>query len=324
MKITNDKPIFDDGLFLDYFLNRVSKEEFSKSFEIPLLHRMFIKLETLFDLLKYALFNDTTNSAGVHFLLLGAKCLTKNINLKGYGLQEVSIEGILSNHTIVSYHLNPLIQDSPNLMAMAIKTPSNSKSSITIFPIQINNTPNSTATCELVIFAMPDNAYNNIIYSLLLDSFKYCKDKNFRYAIISAHNAYELSAKQYFNTYFNSLTLNQQAKKFIERFDKENISTIAIKYLPLVTSITGKPMPPQQILDNIYKLTKYRNNLAHSLHRPSQTEITNIKNCVLSAFFICKYFELCIPHQDYPRTSYYSTLKNNQEYTEFKKISIWK
>ena len=57
---------FPEGIFLDYFLNRISKEEFKSTFEAPFLAKELYSLDNLYNLLRYSLFNDTTNQAGAH------------------------------------------------------------------------------------------------------------------------------------------------------------------------------------------------------------------------------------------------------------------
>lgn len=324
MKV-NESTGFPEGAFLDYFLDRMTKKEVRSTVKVPFWAKLFFKFDTLYDILKYSLFNDTTNQAGVHFLLLGAKHVTENITLTGYGVQTISIEKDLPNYIIQAFHCNPIKQDTPSLFAFLIRNKNSPYTSIDILPILRERNLDVTGELEIVIFAMPQNTKENIVYKLLMDAFAYCSQKDFRYAIVAAHNAYELSAKQYFYKFAAELPLNEAAKNFLNKFDRENISSISTKYLPLLTSLTGKPMPPKQISTNILKLTTLRNNLSHKLTNPTEKDISTMYDCVLSSFFICKYFELNIPHKDYPKESFYSTLENTEK-TEKKSttISIWR
>lgn len=81
-----DVPTINDGLFIDYFLNRSSSEEFLSTFEVPQTAIKAYNLTNLFNLLKYAFFNDTTNSAGAHHFLLKAKCVITHITMLSYGI----------------------------------------------------------------------------------------------------------------------------------------------------------------------------------------------------------------------------------------------
>ena len=195
---TNNFSGFPEGMFLDYFLNRISKEEFKSTFEVPFLAKELYSLDNLYNLLRYSLFNDTTNQAGVHFLLLGAKTITETITLKSYGIQTISIKENLPDYIIQSFHCNPIQQNTPSLMAIAIRNQQLPETSIDILPILRENSHDATGTLEIIIFAMQKNKMENIVYKLLIDAFTCCIQKDFRYAIIAAHNAYELSAKKIF------------------------------------------------------------------------------------------------------------------------------
>ena len=50
-----------DGVFLDYFLNRITEEQFFKSFKAPPAAIKQFKLDNLFNVLKYSLFNLEVN-----------------------------------------------------------------------------------------------------------------------------------------------------------------------------------------------------------------------------------------------------------------------
>ena len=80
MKLVN-MPTIDDGMFVDYFLNRADAKDFQMTFNAPAQAIQKFKLDNLYNLLKYAFFNDTTNFAGAHHLLLEAKCVIDNITL---------------------------------------------------------------------------------------------------------------------------------------------------------------------------------------------------------------------------------------------------
>lgn len=299
-----------DGVFLDYFLNRSTKEQFLKSFKMPPLAQKILKIDNLFSMLKYCLFNEITNEAGTHFILLKGQPVRELIKINNLYKQTISIETLLPNNIIASFHLNPLTGNKENLEVYAFPNNISPLTKIDIIPVLKAPNNNPAAETELNIFTIPQNLQENVVYSLLIDAFQYCKKGNYRYSIIAAHNAYELSAKQYFFNYGKSLTTNTQAKYFFNNFDRENISNIATKYLPLVTSITGKPMPPQTIIEKIIILTKLRNTLNHSIKNNDKNQLDDVYNGVLASFFICKYFELEIPSKDYPTQSFLSTIKD--------------
>ena len=98
MKLVN-MPTIDDGMFVDYFLNRADAKDFQMTFNAPAQAIQKFKLDNLYNLLKYAFFNDTTNFAGAHHLLLEAKCVIDNITLPSYGYQQISAHCIMKLHT---------------------------------------------------------------------------------------------------------------------------------------------------------------------------------------------------------------------------------
>lgn len=301
-----------DGAFLDYFLNRITKEQFLKSFKAPPAAIKHLKLDDLFKVLKYSLFNEITNEAGTHFILLQGQPVKEVVKIKNQFKQTISIEDILPNNIIASFHLNPLTGQKENLNVYALRNNISPLTKLDLIPALTSPNVNLDAETELTIFTIPKNLQDDIVASLLIDAFQYCQNGNYRYSLIAAHNAYELSAKKYFFNFGKSLKLNAQAKRFFNNFDRENISAIATKYLPLVTSITGKPMPPETIIDKITILTKLRNNLNHSIKTTNKKDIDDVYNGVLAAYFMCKYFELQIPSKDYPTESFYSTMVQNK------------
>ncbi len=305
-----------DGVFLDYFLNRITEEQFFKSFKAPPAAIKQFKLDNLFNVLKYSLFNEITNEAGAHFILLQGQTVKKVIKIKNQFKQTISIEDILPNNIIASFHLNPLTGQKENLEVYALRNNISPLTKLDLIPALTDLNNNLEAETELTIFTISKNLQDDIVSSLLIDAFQYCQNGNYRYSLIAAHNAYELSAKRYFFNYGKSLKLNAQAKRFFENFDRENISAITTKYLPLVTSITGKPMPPETIIDKIIILTKLRNNLNHSIKTTNKKELDDVYNSVLASYFMCKYFELQIPSKDYPTESFYSTVPQNNSSTE--------
>lgn len=306
MKLVN-MPTIDDGMFVDYFLNRADATDFQMTFNAPAQAIQKFKLDNLYNLLKYAFFNDTTNFAGAHHLLLEAKCVIANITLPSYGYQQVSIANILPNSSIVSYHCNPVSPADSGILPIITPLPESPSTALCIMPTQLRSDVKSPISFELLIFVAENKVKQNLIYSLLSDAFAYCQKNNYRYAIIAAHNAYELAAKDYITRLSKQFTFNADAAGAIKNLDRELISVISNKYLPIITSVNNKPMPPKLIKENILKLTRQRNALNHSLSSELRADKSMLYDFVLSTFFICKYFQLDIPHKDYPKESFAST-----------------
>lgn len=319
-----DMPTINDGLFIDYFLNRSSSKDFLATFEAPQSAIKTYNLTNLFNLLKYAFFNNTTNSAGAHHILLKTKCIVANIELMPYGAQRISIADVLPDYNIVSFHCNPISPKNGNIVPVIINSPEAPTTSVTIFPARLTANATASVNFELLIFAASNERKNNLIYSLLNDAFTYCQSNNYRYAIIAAHNAYELAAKHYMLRFSKQCCLNEESLKFISHIDRENISTISSKYLPLITSLNKSPVPPKVITDNIVKLNKQRNLLTHALKAEIQIDKNELYDFMLATFFICKYFELNIPHQKYSNKSFAS--EHHLQNTDDSNItlSIWK
>lgn len=317
-------PTINDGLFIDYFLSRSSLKDFLATFEAPQSAIKTYNLTNLFNLLKYAFFNNTTNSAEAHHILLKTKCIVANIDLLPYGAQHISIADVLPDYSIVSFHCNPISPKDGNIVPVIINSPEVPTTSVTIFPAHLTANATASVNFELLIFAASNEKKNNLIYSLLNDAFTYCQSNNCRYAIIAAHNAYELAAKHYMLRFSEQCSLNKESLKFISHIDRENISAISTKYLPLITSLTACPMPPKVITDNILKLNKQRNLLNHSLKTEIKIEKNDLYDFILSAFFICKYFELNIPHQKYSDKSFASEHHLSHSDSGNIKLIIWK
>lgn len=306
MKII-DMPTINDGMFIDYFLSRANVKDFQATFKAPAQAIAKYKLDNLYNLLKYAFFNDTTNFAGAHYLLLNAKCIVANITLAAFGGQRISIADIAPNASIISYHCNQVSPKDGGILPIVIPSPDAPSTSLSVFPVQLRSDIKPSINFELLIFVAENSLKQNLIYSLLNDAFTYCQNSNYRYAIIAAHNAYELSAKDYITRLSKQFTFNADAISTIKNLDREFISVIANKYLPVITSVNQKPMPPKIIKDNIRELAKRRNSLNHSLTSELRVDKNMLYDFILSTFFICKYFQLDIPHKDYPAESFAST-----------------
>lgn len=306
MKVV-DMPTINDGMFIDYFLSRADVKDFQATFDAPTQAIQKYKLDNLYNLLKYAFFNDTTNFAGVHHLLLEAKCVVVNITLPAYGQQRVSIADVLPDSSIISYHCNPISPADNGIMPIVTPSPEAPATSLCIMPVQLRSDAKLPISFELLIFVAENKLKKNLVYSLLNDAFTYFQNNNYRYAIIAAHNAYELAAKNYIMRLSEQFAFNNEAIGIIKNIDKEPISAIATKYLPIIASVNNKPMPLKLIKDNIKELTKQRNTLNHSLSSELKTSKKELCDFLLSAYFICKYFQLDIPHKNYPQESFAST-----------------
>lgn len=304
---TMDKQLFPDGFYLDYFLDRDKNKDLFKHVQISEAAKAIFQIDNFFKLLKYVLFNDTTNTAGAHFILLNGVTIQETVTLKACEISTISISSVLPKHVITSYTCRKISQAENGLKAIAIRNPKSPTDSLDVLPILVKPNLSTTATLEITIFAVPQKQNDDIIYSLLSDAFSCCQNKNYRYAIIAAQNAYELSAKRYFENYFSKIMHpNKAASDFFKKFSKETINNIATKYLPLLTSINNTSMPPEEITQLIKKLNFYRNNLSHSLTTSPISE-QDLREMIIAAFFICKYFELMIPNKKYPTESFAAT-----------------
>lgn len=230
----------------------------------------------------------------------------------------------MPNYSIISFHCNPVSPQNSNIVPVIINSPEALSTSLAIFPAHLASDAHEPIDFELLIFAASNENKNNLIYSLLHDAFAYCQANNYRYAIIAAHNAYELAAKHYMLRFSKQCCLNEESLKFISHIDRENISTISSKYLPLITSLNKSPMPPKVITDNIVKLNKQRNLLTHALKAEIQIDKNELYDFMLATFFICKYFELNIPHQKYSNKSFSSEHHLQNADDSNITLSIWK
>lgn len=302
-----------DEIYIDYFLNRNTSEEFKR-----LVKSDAKNINNIFDIYKYAFFNDITNSAGLHYTILGAKIIQDTILLEDYKDYTYSIPPELQDYILLSYHYNPVsnVQIYP-IITRDVKHPD---TSIHVYPYKKDSTPANSISLTITLVAISKAKKQDIITTILLDAFKYYMQKEYRYAIIAAQNAYELSAKRFFMN-LSGQERFKPAQKFLSEMSKENISAIALKYLPLLVSLTDKPMPPTVIQKSIIDMTSMRNKMSHDL-KQSNTIVKRVKSGILSAFFMCKYFELEIPIKDYPKESYISSLPETKDIDEADRNAI--
>lgn len=299
--------------FIDYFLNRISIDTFNKQIKSNK------KLTNIYEAFKYAFFNNITNNAGMHYLILGAKIIQNTITVREYEEQEYNLPTDLKDCIILHYYCNPI--QTNNLLPIVTLNPNNPEKSLLIYPYKKKSEKATAVSITITIICIDKKKKDNIITTLLLDAFRYYTEKQYRYAIIAAHNAYELSAKNFFKRLSKDKNFNS-AKKNLSNISSESISNIALKYLPLMLSLTKKPSPPTIITKNIKLLTELRNLLMHDA-KISNKEKIYLKDYILSSLFICKYFELDIPIKDYPQKSPIEDLPETIEPTNLdEKITI--
>ena len=86
--------------FIDYFLNRISIDTFNKQIKSNK------KLTNIYEAFKYAFFNNITNNAGMHYLILGAKNNLQKyyklyVNMKNKNIISYRFKKIVSYYTII-------------------------------------------------------------------------------------------------------------------------------------------------------------------------------------------------------------------------------
>lgn len=299
--------------FIDYFLNRISVDTFNKHFKSDK------KLTNIYEAFKHAFFNNITSKAGMHYAILGARIIQDTITIHEYEEQEYNLPEDLKDYIILHYYCNPI--STNNLIPIVTLNPNNPNKSLSIYPYKKKPEEAKAVSITITIICIDKKKKDNIITTLLLDAFRYYTEEHYRYAIIAAHNAYELSAKDF----FKRLSKDERfklAKKNLSKIGSESISNIVLKYLPLMLSLTKKPLPPTIITNSITNLTKLRNELMHDT-KISTKEKTHLKDCILSTLFICKYFELDIPIKDYPSKSPIEDFPETTEPTDLdEKITI--
>lgn len=283
-------------IFVEYFYNKTNVSELRKEIQTP----PNITINTIYEAFRYGLFNPITSQFGFHYLLLGATIDTYHMTMEEYKEQSFCISNFYPNDIILIHHCTPIqrICKEDSIIPFVKQSDINPATTLVIYPYKTSQSPSNPITFDLLIIHINKSYAENIVIRLLLDSFTYFQQKNYRYTILSAHTAYELSAKQYFKT-LSQKPQFYNAKKFLTGIDRESISNISTKYLPLLTSLTGKPMPLPELVKNIQRLTMLRNSLNHQDTSFSNTVIKEIRDCLISSFFICKYFELGIPDKDY-------------------------
>ncbi len=282
--------------YVEYFYNRTNVDELRKEAQTP----SDVTINSIYELMRYGLFNPATSQAGVHYMLLGAKAHTYHITVTEGEEQTISITNEFPNHIIVSYHCNPIkrINKEATIIPFVQPDKENPFTKLKIYPYNPHPNHSSPVYFDLLVFCIDREYEKDIVTRLLLDAFRYFQEQNYRYTVIAAHTAYELATKKYFKG-LSRRPQFKKAKKFLTDVDKENISTLSTKYLPLLTSLTNKPMPLDILSNNILKLTKRRNSLNHDTLQISNSTRKELRDCLISTFLICKYFELEIPDKDY-------------------------
>lgn len=283
-------------VYIEYFYNKTNVDELRDVIQ-PLPG---ITINTLYDAISYGLINPLSNSVGLHYLVTGAEATVYHLNINEYEEQSICITKDFANHVILSYHCNPISRKKEDAYLLPIILPDtcNPLTTLKLYPYKPIPNQSSPISLDITIFHMERDRASDIVTSLLLDACKYLQQKEYRYFLISAHTAYKLATKRYFEGLVRSPQFHESCS-FLANSRREKISTLSTKYFPLITALTGKPMPPQQVVTGISRLTRIRNELSHQTQQPFIYKKKEMDECLIAAFFICKYFELEIPTKDY-------------------------
>lgn len=145
---------------------------------------------------------------------------------------------------------------------------------------------------------VPEKNKKDIKTMLLIDAFKHFYEENYRYCIMSAFTAIEISQTNFFNRIFKSKDNSNNENKNIESFFKENATfSKQIKILlPFLAKNFNFSMINSKIRDGVLSIKSYRDEIVHSGETKESLKKDNLKNKLISAILICEYYEFILDY----------------------------
>lgn len=241
-----------------------------------------ILTNTIIDELKNSLFNEKSVMFALHYLLLGAKYGTLDIELKQLCVLDLNKEIGKGKLLFINY--------APDNLLFPVEMHMNSPFQIDRFnlqrilaPINLSNSPEEIRCSKVHVFYvyLPESCINDICIKELSDAFYDFFNKDYNVSVIKLQIACEFILTRFLNAkgYNDSKTQHM-------RYGKK-LNTL----LPQIIKKNNMIPCPSIIIDNINNMRLIRNDIAHA---GGYVDITDKDICtwIISSFLFYKYFKI--------------------------------
>ncbi len=285
-----------DQDFIYYFSNPNSAKCISRIHEST-THTLIDIYDSIF-----FMFDPMCTTFGSHYGILGCKLHYEKITIKQNEIYVLDFTKIVGDGEVLYINYTPISLTELDQGLFPIELHGNEPLT-NIRRKTIHLLPYSKQTylspvegqVQIMMYFAPSELKEDLSTNYMLDAFKYFKNGDHRYAIISAQTAIEIEATRYLSKMAEVNKLNDRAVKYLG--DLNSIHKVLFGVIPLLSALLNFQMPNERIMTNIKNLVYLRNALIHNGKIPEGKDFSadRVKNCLVSAFFLYKYFKLDIP-----------------------------
>lgn len=270
---------FTDNLFISFFLSEDTKCPICQN-----EHNI------------WKLFKNSLDQSifGSHYSLLGCIGKIKKIHLKPNENCNLDLSNEIGDGELLFINYTPFkggvfpIETHSNIPEPHIR-----RTNIHLHGYTLDENASETEISCFYWFA-PAEIKDDLGMRLILDAFQRYYEKNYRYMVISAFTAVEISQYHFFAELLKSSGISYSNK--IEPFLTHNatFSSQLRVLLPFLAEEMKFPMLNKPIYDGIENLRKDRNDVVHKGEPKKGWEQERLKNELISALFAYKYYKLIL------------------------------
>ena len=145
---------------------------------------------------------------------------------------------------------------------------------VVVYPVPTkldsSNSAQTDTKVSVMVSWVPSTTEDGSLYSLR-EAFDFYMQDNYLSVIIPANVAVELAVERLLTSYFQNFSSKTKADKFMKEVTYEHQLNVL---LPMIAKREGLPVLPEQIWDELNKLRRNRNNVAHcgKLEKPFEKD----------------------------------------------------
>lgn len=226
---------------------------------------------------------------GMHYALLGCQSKMYKIAIKPNEYTTLDLRKDIGNGDLLYVNLTVEGGDKAIVPMYNINSQLYNDKLTVLYGAPLNE-DSIESKANVFYWYAPEEIKEDLANMLLLDAFKFYNERNYRYMIISAHSAVEIMQYKFFEKLLNENDIsNGKTKEFLKGAATYSLQLDPL--LPLMSKIMDFTMFDNKICENLKSLAKDRNNLIHR-GKTDISDMTKLKEELISAFFAFKYFKI--------------------------------
>ncbi|MFA0834565.1 MAG: hypothetical protein ACC609_11225 [Methanobacterium formicicum] len=235
-------------------------------------------------------------AAGFHYSLIGCIGKVKKFNIKANETYMLDLSNEIGGGELLYINYTPTGKGHVHPLEMHFNIPPRTiwQNSVKLYGLPLAvDASESEITC--FYWFAPAELKEDLGMGLILDAFQRYYENNYRYMVISAFTAVEISQYNFFAELLKSSGLSYSKK--IEPFLTHNatFSSQLRVLLPFLADEMKIPMLNKPIYEGLENLRKDRNDVVHKGEPKEGWDHEKVKTELISALFAYKYYKLMLP-----------------------------